>query len=260
MTAPPSLSYVEEIFENHMPLVSLHVGGRVIRTTAEHRFYVRGKGWVAARELQSRDLFRSHDGQWVPVEEVVDNGEESVVYNLRVSEYHTYFVGADDWGFTVWAHNLCDALISDVGKGVYGNQEAMRIAEQIQGAVSQAAKVLEAGGTGETTWGRLYQLGQKSNWFGGKTWLEPIFKGNAIQQIAEIQLKANFYIKEAGVFFNQGSLLGSRNAAGNLLRPDFQVQLSNGSWAIFDITTAGEASKISKYAHANAPYLINIVY
>jgi hypothetical protein len=27
------------------------------------------------------------------------------VYNLRVSDYHTYFVGCLDWGFSVWAHN-----------------------------------------------------------------------------------------------------------------------------------------------------------
>ena len=107
VTAPPSVSYVEEVFENRLPLLSLHVGGQVIRTTAEHPFYIRGKGWVASRELEPGDLFRSHDGQWVPVQEVVDKGEESVVYNLRVSEYHTYFVGDESWGFSVWAHNQC---------------------------------------------------------------------------------------------------------------------------------------------------------
>ena len=24
---------------------------------------------------------------------------------MRIAEYHTYFVGASDWGFSVWAHN-----------------------------------------------------------------------------------------------------------------------------------------------------------
>src|SRR5262249_20359541 len=156
------------VFQNHLPLLNLHVRDQVVRTTALHPFFVQNKGWIAAHELAAGDLLRSHDGQWVPVEEVVDNGEESVVYNLRVSEYHTYFVGGEDWGFSVWAHNLCDASISSVGKGIYGNQQVMRLAGEIQGAVSQAVKTLEVGGTGGTTWGRLYQLGQKASWFGGK--------------------------------------------------------------------------------------------
>ena len=28
-----------------------------------------------------------------------------MVYNLRIADYHTYFVGSRDWGFSVWAHN-----------------------------------------------------------------------------------------------------------------------------------------------------------
>jgi hypothetical protein len=32
------------------------------------------------------------------------------VYNLRVADYHTYFVGDADWGFAVWAHNACGAF------------------------------------------------------------------------------------------------------------------------------------------------------
>jgi hypothetical protein len=38
---------------------------------------------------------------------VRDSGEDAPVYNLRIADYHTYFVGADDWGFSVWAHNWC---------------------------------------------------------------------------------------------------------------------------------------------------------
>jgi hypothetical protein len=29
------------------------------------------------------------------------------VYNVRVADHHTYFVGDREWGFSVWAHNLC---------------------------------------------------------------------------------------------------------------------------------------------------------
>jgi hypothetical protein len=53
------------------------------------------------------DRLLSHDNQCVPVEGLVDTGESETVYNLRVAEYHTYFVGSEQWGFSVWAHNAC---------------------------------------------------------------------------------------------------------------------------------------------------------
>jgi hypothetical protein len=41
----------------------------------------------------------------VAVEAVVHTREVATVYNLEVGEYHTYFVGAPEWRFSVWAHN-----------------------------------------------------------------------------------------------------------------------------------------------------------
>jgi hypothetical protein len=81
------------------------VWGRGVFTTAEHPLWVWGRGWVPAGSLRPGDLLRSADGQRVAVEAVSDLGEESVVYNLRVSRYHTYFVGDRDWPCSVWAHN-----------------------------------------------------------------------------------------------------------------------------------------------------------
>lgn len=69
---------------------------------------MRGRGWTAARELRVGDALRSHDGQWLAVEGVCDTGREEVVYNCRVAEYHTYFVGDESWGWSVWAHNSYD--------------------------------------------------------------------------------------------------------------------------------------------------------
>jgi hypothetical protein len=62
---------------------------------------------VAARQLRVGDALRSHDGQWLAVESVRDTGRAEVVYNGRVAEYHTYCVGDEGWGFSVWAHNSC---------------------------------------------------------------------------------------------------------------------------------------------------------
>jgi Pretoxin HINT domain len=257
---PLEAKTVEKVFVRTGRIMNLHVGGQVIRTTAEHPFWVQGRGWLMAGQLRAGDPLLSHDGKWVTVEEVFDTEEYERVYNLRIGDYHTYFVGSRNWDFSVWAHNLNCAEISAVGRGIHGNQEAMRIAGEIQGATSQAVKTLRTGGTGGTVWGRIYQLAKGAGWFGGKTWLEPIFRGNAIHQIAWKLLQGNRILEEAGVIFNQGSRLGTVSRAGNLLRPDFQVLLSKGKWAIFDITTAGEAPKIFKYENALAPYLINIVY
>jgi hypothetical protein len=80
----------------------------VIATTPEHQFWVKDEGWKLAAELQVGDLLSSHDGHWVAVEDLFDTGEYQVVYNLRVGECHTYFVGATEWGFGLWAHNDYD--------------------------------------------------------------------------------------------------------------------------------------------------------
>jgi hypothetical protein len=98
---------VEERFVRTGRIWHLHVGGELIRTTGEHPFYVHDKGWVPASELQPGDVLSSHDGQWIVVEEVYDTGEYETVYNLRVADWHTYFVGDDTWGFSLWAHNQC---------------------------------------------------------------------------------------------------------------------------------------------------------
>jgi hypothetical protein len=96
---------VEERFERTGCILHLHVGGEVIRTTPEHPFYIEGKGWTAAGGLHEGDRLATLSGEWVAVEEVFDTQTWEPVYNLRVADHHTYFVGTDEWGFAVWAHN-----------------------------------------------------------------------------------------------------------------------------------------------------------
>lgn len=105
VNAPVVWKRVEETFVRFARIMNLHVRGQVIRTTAEHPFYVYEKGWVDAGELQIGDLLSSHDGKWVFVEDLCDTDVYETVYNMRVAECHTYFVGCEKWEFTVWAHN-----------------------------------------------------------------------------------------------------------------------------------------------------------
>jgi hypothetical protein len=106
------LKKVEEVFVGSAAILHLHVGGQVIRTTAMHPFWVVGKGWIEAERLQPGDRLGSHDGQDVVVREVYDTGETETVYNLRIAEYHTYFVGCPEWGWSAWAHNDCHHIVS----------------------------------------------------------------------------------------------------------------------------------------------------
>jgi RHS repeat-associated protein len=105
--APVETRIVEEVFLTQARVLNLHVGDQVIGTTAEHPFFVYNKGWIGAGDLRPGDQLVSHNGQLVLVQEIFDTGKEEPVYNLRVAEHHTYFVGGVDWGFSVWAHNAC---------------------------------------------------------------------------------------------------------------------------------------------------------
>ena len=109
-----SAKVVEEVFERYAGVLHVHVGGQVIRTTHEHPFFVHGKGWTMARELRANDRLLCADGTTVSVEEVFDTGEWELVYNLRVAEYHTYFVGDEAWGWSAWAHNAYLEKVSRV--------------------------------------------------------------------------------------------------------------------------------------------------
>jgi hypothetical protein len=123
---------VEEIFRTTGRVWHVHVGGKVIRTSGEHPFYVNGLGWIPAHSLVAGYLLRSHTGVWVAVEDVFDTAIEEVVYNCRVSDHHTYFVGGIDWHFTVWAHNACD-MHHGTPKEVIKNRPAHIKAKDIQG-------------------------------------------------------------------------------------------------------------------------------
>ncbi|MBI1916813.1 MAG: SEC-C domain-containing protein [Planctomycetes bacterium] len=104
-------AHLPETAPTRMPPGKIEPGKeRVIGTTAEHPFYVYGKGWRPLAEIQPGDWIRTDDG-WVEVNKVEDTGRYETVYNLKVADYHTYFVGAQDWGFGVWAHNTCKDIV-----------------------------------------------------------------------------------------------------------------------------------------------------
>ena len=105
VTAPLVPRRVEQVFERSAPLVELHVGQQIVQTTGEHPFYRDGDGWCRAQHLQPGDLLVGHDDRRTVVRQIVATEVTRAVYNLRVAEDHTYFVGRAAWGFSLWVHN-----------------------------------------------------------------------------------------------------------------------------------------------------------
>jgi hypothetical protein len=98
---------IEAVFRNEAAIVELRVGGQVIRTTAEHPFFVRRRGWTPAAEMRPGDSVSTDSAGWIAIDDVRATSETVPVYNMRVADYHTYFVGSAKWGFAVWVHNSC---------------------------------------------------------------------------------------------------------------------------------------------------------
>ena len=101
----PEPKEVEAVFVREAPVLWLTVSGRLFGTTEEHPFYVVGKGWRCAGTLEYGDLLSSHNACPGVIESLRREETLTTVYNLRVADWHTYFVGCEEWGFSVSAHN-----------------------------------------------------------------------------------------------------------------------------------------------------------
>ena len=111
------LSYDEETGEQGYKLVvrlfrnqtkewyHVFVDGEEIRCTGEHPFYVKGKGFIPAKELKSGDKCLLSTGEDVTIEkvEVETLTEAEITYNFEVADFHTYYVTEKD----VLVHNTC---------------------------------------------------------------------------------------------------------------------------------------------------------
>ena len=105
LEGPVEQRMIERILHGEAEIVELQVGSQVIRTTALHPFFVRGKGWTPAGEIKVEDRLSTNHGDWIEVEKVLHTEKSEAVYNLRVAGHRTYFVGSRAWKFGVWVHN-----------------------------------------------------------------------------------------------------------------------------------------------------------
>ncbi|XXF79241.1 toxin TcdB middle/N-terminal domain-containing protein [Myxococcaceae bacterium GXIMD 01537] len=82
-------------------------------TTAEHPFWVLGKGWTHAQHLELGDVIETATGTSVRVHSLSLADRPETVYNLEVEEAHTYFVGT----LAAWVHNTSTSGLVNVEKG-----------------------------------------------------------------------------------------------------------------------------------------------
>lgn len=78
-------------------VVNLLLDGEWIETTPEHPFYVEGKGWVNAEDLQFGDQVYQADGTTGVVWIKWNVYKTQEMYNLSVDTAHTFFVGEGQW-------------------------------------------------------------------------------------------------------------------------------------------------------------------
>ena len=105
-TGETSLKEVERLYQSEKyNLVEITVNGEVITSTDTHPYFVQGKGWIRADELEAGDVLIDISGGEVVIDSLNSyTAEEPVtVYNFEVQESHTYFVGEQ----RVLVHNRC---------------------------------------------------------------------------------------------------------------------------------------------------------
>jgi hypothetical protein len=97
---------VLETFQNITDsLLEVTIGSQKIKTTLGHVWWIEGKGWILAQELEVGDLVLTSDGSLLTITAVQQINEFAITYNCEVDDYHTYFVAADEGLPGIWVHN-----------------------------------------------------------------------------------------------------------------------------------------------------------
>ncbi len=93
--------------------VKVTVNGGIIESTSKHQYYVVGKGWTYAFELEAGDVLLNGNNEEKIVENVeliISDGNEITVYNFEVEDNHNYFVGEE----SVLVHNVSHSGLTSI--------------------------------------------------------------------------------------------------------------------------------------------------
>ncbi len=175
-------------------IIKLHVGEQVIETTDNHPFWVEGKGWVFADELQVGDKLQKADGSNLTIDKVefVKLDEPVTVYNFTVADFHTYYV--TDIG--IWVHNtdcpnpisVSDSKMYQLGDHFNKHGRGMGYAskKEYDAAAKEFANTYQKNPNAtilEGTWngpGTLNGARQRAITYGGKTVVIDVKSGQVV--------------------------------------------------------------------------------
>ncbi|WP_430112229.1 polymorphic toxin-type HINT domain-containing protein [Paenibacillus sp. B1-33] len=104
-TGETAYKEVTHLYRNDKEVIyELTVGDQAIETTDNHPFWVEGKGWVLAVDLQVKDKLQQSNGNTLTIDniKIVKHDEKVKVYNFTVADFHTYFVSE----LGIWVHNI----------------------------------------------------------------------------------------------------------------------------------------------------------
>jgi len=82
-------------------IYKVYVGDEVIEATAEHPFWLDGKGWTEVKDMNVGNLLVSSDGTKLAIDKIEKEPREATVYNFEVADFQSYFVS----NLGVWVHN-----------------------------------------------------------------------------------------------------------------------------------------------------------
>lgn len=105
-TGEQALKKVTQLYRNTTTeWYHIEAVGEEIVCTAEHPFYVVGKGFIPARALNNGDKFLLKDGQYAILESIwiEQLAKPETTYNIEVAGFHTYYVSKQG----VLVHNKC---------------------------------------------------------------------------------------------------------------------------------------------------------
>ena len=166
--------------------------GDQFRTTGEHPFWVRARGWARAAELQVGDELAQLGGGWLRVAGIESGGAQETVYNFEVEGFHTYFVGE----LGAWVHNTCwDDIAGHVlERGRFAGQTQQQVAQYLKTFAESATPTTVASGA------RIWRRGakiliQRPGAGAGGTW----FRADSVRA-AERRLQ-KFIVEEGGIAF-----------------------------------------------------------
>ncbi|NTX65880.1 VCBS repeat-containing protein [Myxococcus sp. CA051A] len=94
-----------------LELISEDAGSlEALGVTAEHPFWVQGRGWTQAQMLAPGDALQTVAGNPIRVHSLQSLPGPETVYNFEVEHAHTYFVGE----LSTWVHNISSIAASRV--------------------------------------------------------------------------------------------------------------------------------------------------